>query len=210
MSSNFKLAATTAVLLTTLSFTATAGSTRYFADVTPKNYATETNLEWDFEALIRHEDDGEKRLIIEIGGLNVNDQYNQKSNGALVDLVDQASCETIDDEGVNVTFCDLNTPFVIKVFAEGSMFKYLAEEAAWEETSEDTDANRCGGAGIVLRTDKGDSVPDVQPGDKVVISLKKAKTAKVGVGFFSEEEPVPTGTAPDGCPIEPIELEEEE
>lgn len=209
MSSNFKLAATTAVLLSTLSFTATAGDTRYFSDVAPKNYATEANLEWDFEALIRHEDDGEKRLIVEVGGIASNDQYNQKSDGASVNLVDQESCETFDDEGVNVTLCDLNTPFIIKVFAEGSMFKYFAEEVAWEESIEDPAANLCGGTGIVLRTDNGDSVPDVQPGDKVVISLKKAKTAKVGVGFFSEEEPVPTGTAPEGCPVEAIEEEEE-
>ena len=210
MSSNFKLAATTAVLLSTLSFTATAGDTRYFADVTPKNYATEANLWWDFEALIRHDDDGDKRLIIEIGGININDQYNSKPNGDLTDLVDQTTCETFDDEGVNITSCALNTPFIIKVFAEGQMFKFTAEDVAWEESIDDPEANLCGGTGIVLRTDNNEFVPDVQPGDKVVISLKKAQTAKVGVGFFSEEEPVPTGIAPEGCPVEPVEPEEEE
>lgn len=38
MSSNFKLAATTAVLLSTLSFTATAGDDKLFADIAPKNW----------------------------------------------------------------------------------------------------------------------------------------------------------------------------
>ncbi|PSW13622.1 hypothetical protein C9J01_12430 [Photobacterium rosenbergii] len=206
MSSNFKLAATTAVLLSTLSFTATAGDDKLFADITPLNWANE--LTWDFEALNRIDEDtpSERRFIVGVGALDPNDEYVDKFGNTftIVDDVDEDCEDPVDDEGVLITSCELANPFIVKVFRGSSLIlKEEITEAIWEDGFPE-----CGGAELVLRTDNGDPVPVVQDGDKIVIQLQKAKPKKVGQGFFSEDEPLP-GEAIEGCPEPEVEVEDE-
>ena len=214
MSSNFKLAATTAVLLSTLSFTATAGDDKLFADVTPKNAAVDNT--WEIEALNRvdEDDSNDKRFIVGVGALDPNDTYLDKNGipiqlvgeiGETVNILDSEHCEEpeTEAEGTFVS-CELTNPFIVKVFRGSSLlFRQVITEAVW-----DTAFPTCGSAELVLRTDNGDNFDTVQDGDKLVVQLQNAKPKKVGQGFFSEDEPAP-GEPIGGCPAPEVEVEDE-
>ncbi|MBY5945753.1 hypothetical protein [Photobacterium rosenbergii] len=195
MSSNFKLAATTAVLLSTLSFTATAGDTKYFADVTPESYALEQF--WDIEALARFGDDD--RLILEIGGLAEDNTYIPSTGGGPEQLI--TDCVT-DEEETNLIVCTSAVPFrvILRLDPTGANIRkvYTTDEVVFEDDPD----KLCGGAGIVLREDNGDAVPSVQPGDRVTFRLLRTQDGRIGRGTFSEDEPAEALPANGNCPAD--------